>query len=357
MDKANERLGEQFVQLNVDDLFHRYTLSLVMNSFYKQGNLIDFDADKEPNVQTIDEGFRNMTTAFEWCILFPILRPILQFFVINFHPFGRMRNKIISFIDEQTRVNLEARKQLATIREENSSPILIDKLDSLVLKNKEKFSRNLLDFVTDRYHEGQLSRTEYINSSYFLFLATNKSSAVTVAKLLYHLALHCEIQEKLRESIMLEGTESEYLGWVMNESMRLLPSVLSGCSRLLSRDITTQSGLLVPKGTFVYTATWTIHHSPEIWGPDVEEFKPERWKESKRFHPCQFLPFGAGKRACPGKEFATVEIKMLIDSLLRRYVIRLPPKTTDQLQFSAPVFIVALSDKPTYIQFARLQSH
>jgi cytochrome P450 len=47
----------------------------------------------------------------------------------------------------------------------------------------------------------------------------------------------------------------------------------------------------VPQGTKFDAAFYVLHHLPEIWGPDVEEFKPERWDTMKP-NAWEYIPFG-----------------------------------------------------------------
>lgn len=93
----------------------------------------------------------------------------------------------------------------------------------------------------------------------------------------------------------------------------------------------------------VSVSAYVAHNDPELWGEDVQEFKPERFLEDK--HPTYaFLPFGAGTpicllilrhlphcssacagvHACPGRFFAIHEIKTLIATFLRLYDIDVP---------------------------------
>ncbi|RZC83776.1 hypothetical protein C5167_046569, partial [Papaver somniferum] len=72
--------------------------------------------------------------------------------------------------------------------------------------------------------------------------------------------------------------------------------------------------LSLPAGVEIILATLVIHHDPELWGEDVEEFRPERFfegisKEGKNGK-VAFFPFGWGPRICIGQNFAIVEAKM-----------------------------------------------
>ena len=207
--------------------------------------------------------------------------------------------------------------------------------------------------MIDQFCEGKLTRTEFFNSTFFLLFAADKTTADALSKLIYHLAIYQDVQTKLRNLLLTEGIETEYLQWVIDESLRLFPPVMFGCSRTTARDFQTESGL-IPAGVFVHTNAWTIHRLPEYWGPDAEEFKPERWRDAKNFHPMQYLAFGAGKRNCPGKDFALQEIKMLIDVLLRKFKFEKSSKTSECLDFEAPFFIFTIFDQPTNIKISRI---
>lgn len=74
----------------------------------------------------------------------------------------------------------------------------------------------------------------------------------------------------------------------MNESLRLYPVVPSN-GRMANKDTTLprgggpdgQSKIFVPKGTMVNYNVYTVHRRKDIWGPDAEEFRPERWEGRK----------------------------------------------------------------------------
>ncbi|KAL6012478.1 hypothetical protein ACLOJK_002967 [Asimina triloba] len=67
-------------------------------------------------------------------------------------------------------------------------------------------------------------------------------------------------------------------------------------------------GYHIPAGTQVFVNVWKIHRDPHVWS-EPTEFRPERFITShadidvrgQHFH---YLPFGAGRRACPGINFA-----------------------------------------------------
>jgi cytochrome P450 len=125
----------------------------------------------------------------------------------------------------------------------------------------------------------------------------------------------------------------EYLGWVLQEGMRLYSPV-----PLLNRE-TVQAdelgGVALPPGTAVIVSIAALHKSRAIWGADVEAFRPERFSpdEARGRHPFAYLPFSLGPRNCIGQHLAISEAKVVLGELLRRFTVTLapgqPPPETD----------------------------
>ncbi|RAK85091.1 cytochrome P450 family protein [Aspergillus costaricaensis CBS 115574] len=147
-----------------------------------------------------------------------------------------------------------------------------------------------------------------------------------------------ELEEKraageLSDLVTFQQAEScPYLQAVIYEALRLYPAA----GLQLNRDVP-EGGMkigkyYVPEGTVVGSSAWVIHRLPEIWGPDFEEFRPERWLEGdvgnlKRF----YFSFGGGSRTCVGRS-NWLEMSKLVPTLLMRYNIQLAPgaKVTDE---------------------------
>lgn len=113
---------------------------------------------------------------------------------------------------------------------------------------------------------------------------------------------------------------------VIQESLRLYPPA-AFVSREAYGDIKI-GNLMVPKGVCVWTLVPRLHRDPDIWGPDVDEFKPERFSDgvSKACKfPHAYVPFGVGNRLCLGKNFALVELKVVLSLILSRFTFSLSP--------------------------------
>lgn len=82
-------------------------------------------------------------------------------------------------------------------------------------------------------------------------------------------------------------------------------------------------GTFIPSGTGVLFDTWGMHRDPEYWGPDVNEFIPERHADHQTF-PDHFTPFGSGQRQCIGMRFALMEVKTILIRFIKEYTVDLP---------------------------------
>ena len=114
-----------------------------------------------------------------------------------------------------------------------------------------------------------------------------------------------------------------YLHAVVKEVLRLYPPAPVIVREAAQQtQLPTMSGatVTVPQGTTVSASIYAMHHLPQYWGEDVEEFLPHRWLEpritqdrarySKEVLSFRYLPFIAGERSCIGNNFALMEIKV-----------------------------------------------
>jgi len=75
--------------------------------------------------------------------------------------------------------------------------------------------------------------------------------------------------------------------------------------------------ILVRKGDVVQVNKNVLHRDPDIWGPDAEEFRPERWEGQRPM--WNFVPFGGGPRRCPAQMLVTVEASYVLARIIQRY--------------------------------------
>ncbi|POM65969.1 Hypothetical protein PHPALM_18242 [Phytophthora palmivora] len=140
-----------------------------------------------------------------------------------------------------------------------------------------------------------------------------------------------EIQEKLPDlasskyqvPCLDDSNRLIYLEAAVKETLRLFPvAPISG--RTATRDVTMSNGVFLAKGTSVHMPHYAMGRMESVWGPDADEFKPERWIDSVTgrvniVSPFKFSAFYGGPHACLGMKFAMSEIKITLAALLSRY--------------------------------------
>jgi cytochrome P450 len=77
--------------------------------------------------------------------------------------------------------------------------------------------------------------------------------------------------------------------------------------------------IFAPAGTRFDTCFSTLHRDKEIWGPDADVFRPDRWAGEWRPSAFEYMPFGAGLRQCLAQQKATMETSYLITRLLQEF--------------------------------------
>jgi len=168
-------------------------------------------------------------------------------------------------------------------------------------------------------------------------IAGRDTTAQTLSWLFYEVLCRPQILELLKEewstlpeNYTVDDLDSgmEYTRAVIDETLRLHPPVPMNVKMALQEDHL-PDGTVVPKGSWVVLATYVMGRSPEVWGEDAEEFRPERWlKLEKRPDPYEFPVFHAGPRLCLGFKMAYLEMTVCMLRVFPKLDIRMtcPPE-------------------------------
>lgn len=118
-----------------------------------------------------------------------------------------------------------------------------------------------------------------------------------------------------------------YLQAVIKETLRLHPpSPISATHE--SMDDCIVAGYNIPKGTRLMVNLWKLHRDPNVWS-DPNQFRPERFLTSQKDidfkgQHYEFLPFGSGRRMCPGVSFALQSLYLTLASLIQGFHLAKP---------------------------------
>lgn len=132
-------------------------------------------------------------------------------------------------------------------------------------------------------------------------------------------------RENIEESEIIQ--QLPYLQAVIKETFRLHPSI----PLLLPRRAETQiqiMGHTIPEGSRVFVNVWAMGRDEKTWS-EPDKFLPERFlgKRSADLRGgggFELIPFGGGRRICPGMPLAIRMVHLMLASLLSQFRWRLP---------------------------------
>lgn len=187
---------------------------------------------------------------------------------------------------------------------------------------------------------------------------TSSSIEWAVSELIRHphtmKRLQKEVSEVAKGKPMITEDDIEdmpYLKAVLKETLRLhIPLPLLVPHEAM--DDVKVMGYDLKKGTQVMINGWAIGRDPSIW-EDAEEFKPERFLNNnvdfKGFH-YELLPFGSGRRGCPGIQFAVSINELVLANLVYKYDFALPNgQKGEEIDMSDLVGLVVRKKEPLMV--------
>ncbi|KAJ9079021.1 hypothetical protein DSO57_1000656 [Entomophthora muscae] len=199
----------------------------------------------------------------------------------------------------------------------------------------------------DRLTGDQLPSDAVVSEAFILLLAGTESTSNTILWVLYHIAKHPHVRTLVEDELRQLKADNRisfddyqhrlpYLQAVVKESMRLLPAVSGVGLRQIPSPGRTLLGHFLPGGTIVGVSSYALHRSPKLWG-DADQFKPERWINSKPPKRGSYIPFYIGPRACTGQHLANQIIALTAANLLNRFQLTLVDPLRDPNPKANPV--------------------
>lgn len=152
--------------------------------------------------------------------------------------------------------------------------------------------------------------------------------------------LQLEIKSVVGDSELIQEThlpKLEYLDMIVKETMRLHP-----VSPLLIPHESVEDVVVgeyyIPKNSRILINNYGLGHDSKIWGENVNEFLPERFtgiNVDLRGQHFQLLPFGSGRRGCPGMHLGLIYVKVVVAQLVHSFNWELPAgMSPDELDMS-----------------------
>lgn len=227
-----------------------------------------------------------------------------------------------------------------------TDPLVQQTLDAKAAAKRAGVERNVeektfLQHLADSTEDVGKIRDQLLN----ILLAARDTTACLLTYVTYFLAVHPDVAEKLRQEVAHvcgdrpptyeKIKKLKYMKAVIDETLRLFPPV--PLNQRQSRPVSctlpvpdatfpvdSQRPLYMPKSTTFFYSTLLVQRNKALWGPDADEFDPDRWIDPGRLsrytsNPTMFTPFSAGPRICIGQNYAYNEASYFLVRLMQNF--------------------------------------
>ncbi|XP_021744302.1 cytochrome P450 CYP73A100-like [Chenopodium quinoa] len=219
----------------------------------------------------------------------------------------------------------------------------VEKRRKIMAKNGENHKISCaIDYIIDAESKGEISKDNVLYIVENINVAAIETTLWSMEWAIAELVNHPKIQQKIRQEIatVLNGkpvTEANleqlpYLQATVKETLRLhtpIPLLVPH----MNLEEAKLGGYTIPRESKVVVNAWWLANNPEWW-KNPEEFRPERFLEEEGSTDAtvgggkvdyRFLPFGVGRRSCPGIILAMPILGLIISKLVTNFEMKPPP--------------------------------
>ena len=336
--------------------FHRKKLMTLVDVLDREidAGLDELDnRDKESSCVEMNEIMRKLTFRLMSKSIFgkSIDQETIQRFFKNFITLQDFLNQLVRIPSLMKLYTWTGRTQsYSKIAQENNGLI---KAIIQQRRTDQSSHDDILDMLMNSVYEDTkegMSDQKLLEETLVLFVAGHETASNILSWIFYVLSQHptvcsqilvekkqvCQDQKPTFDQLL----QLEYLNRVIFEVMRLYPP--SWITDRIAQADDYIAGFDIPKGARVIPYIYGVHHSKAYWD-NPEQFNPERFTKENIRNRNKFahMPFGVGPRMCIGRNFALLEIQMLILKMLERYKLDLVPNQKIEL-------LPAITLKPRY---------
>ncbi|PIA56660.1 hypothetical protein AQUCO_00700787v1 [Aquilegia coerulea] len=268
------------------------------------------DLDEQKRIHVLLKNTFVPIMLLDWGDFLPILRWIGLYKedkgIIKLHQ--RRDSFSQNLINEFRRKKTES--STTTLAEDMKKTTIIDALLSIQEAEPEQYSDNFIKGII-----------------LTMFTAGTDTTSLTLEWAMSLLLNHPDVLQKVRSEInhnvqgrLLDDydlVKLPYLHCVINETLRLYPAAPLLVPHSSSKQCTV-GGYSIPRGTILFANVGAIHRDPKVW-VEPTKFMPERFEgvQSEREMGFKFMPFGVGRRGCPGAGLALRVVTLALGTLIQ----------------------------------------
>lgn len=193
------------------------------------------------------------------------------------------------------------------------------------------------DDMLGSFKKNGLTVQEAESEAMLQILAGSDSTATAIRMTFLHILTSPRVYAKLtkevrttaakRTSAIIKSSEARelpYLQACIKEGLRIFPPLAGLLTKVVPPGGETHNGVHIPAGVEICWSPFSMQHRKDIYGPDADVFKPERWLEARdetlnKMERTLELVFGSGKYGCLGKTVAWMELDKVFVALLQDY--------------------------------------
>jgi cytochrome P450 len=185
---------------------------------------------------------------------------------------------------------------------------------------------DVLALMLQSVHEdgSPMTRAEIADELLTMLAAGHETTATTLAWAVERLARHPELLERLVAD--LDGGSEDLLHATILEVLRSRP-VIDVTFRQVKAPTLEIGPWTLPQGQTIVASIGLLHADEAVF-PNARRFDPDRFL-ARPPDPAEWIPYGGGVRRCIGAAFANMELRVVLRTLLRDYVIR-PSRARDE---------------------------
>ncbi|KAJ8715517.1 hypothetical protein PYW07_009999 [Mythimna separata] len=188
-----------------------------------------------------------------------------------------------------------------------------------------------LHLILEQHTKNAFTDQEITEELHTAMVAAYETTSISLQTILLMIGSFPKVQERMYEEILqVLGTDRDidkedlrkliYTEAVIKESMRVVPTS-PAIARSVDKDVKLKNYTMRTGSQCIILLHGLHRHSS--WGPDADQFKPERWLDPATLpaYVATDATFSFGKRSCIGKTYAMTSLKIAVAHIVRKFII------------------------------------